>query len=201
MTLNPSASPGFRAPVCPAAGEALELANRGALDLWVCPASHGVAVTLSETYGQLQDDEIHLLWRLARAAAPGAAARSCPMCTRAMVAVDVGYDDDEIGEGEIGDDADAGEVLLDVCAECQVVWFDAGEMEQFPADVENAGPSDVELERVAGIAAAFGQAYDTALRERNTDITDRAYAMIARHPGALRALDGLGNAVLPDFKP
>jgi len=175
------------------------LSRRGELDLWACPGSHGAAVTLSETYGRLQDDEIHDLWRLARAAASGP--RACPMCEDPMVGIDVPYDADEVEEDAPGDAADDGSALLDVCADCQVIWFDAGELERFPADLADAAPTEEDERRLAQIRTAFGEAVERELRDRNSDITDTAYATIARHPRALGALAALGGRVLPNFRP
>ena len=186
-------------PRCPSAGEALVLSHRGDLDLWACPASHGAAVTLTETYGQLQEDEIHDLWALTRAAPAGP--RPCPMCERPMAVLDVPYDADEIEQGAPGDAPDDGSVLLDVCADCQVIWFDAGEYEAFPADLTDAAPTDAENARLAEIRATFGADIERDLRERNSDVTDRAYSIIARHPKALAVLSRAGARVLPDFQP
>ncbi len=186
-------------PNCPSAGEALILSHRGDLDLWVCPSAHGAAVTLTETYHQLQEDEIHELWQLARAASSGP--RGCPMCARPMAAIDAPYDADEIEERALGDVADDGSALLDVCVECQVIWFDAGEFERFPTDLTNAAPTEAEDARLAQIRSAFGEQIERDLRERNSDVTDRAYALIARHPKALGVLSSLGGRVLPDFRP
>ena len=48
--------------------------SSGALDRWSCTAGHGLAMTLSESYEQLQEDEIGRLWQLARDAADGPSA-------------------------------------------------------------------------------------------------------------------------------
>ena len=58
-------------PRCPICGVELQLGSSGALDRWSCTAGHGLAMTLSESYEQLQEDEIGRLWQLARDAAEG----------------------------------------------------------------------------------------------------------------------------------
>lgn len=118
-----------------------------------------------------------------------------------MAVVDVPYDADEIEEGSAGDADDDGSVLLDVCADCQVIWFDTGEYDRFPADRANEAPSDAENARLAEIRAAFGADIEADLHQRNSDITDRAYSIIARHPKALGVLTRASSRVLPDFAP
>lgn len=41
----------------------LKLGPSGKLDAWSCPAGHGIALTLSEAYERLEDDEIHAIWK------------------------------------------------------------------------------------------------------------------------------------------
>ena len=45
------------APSCPTCHSPLDKTVDGALDSWVCTDGHGLAITLSEGYGQMQDDE------------------------------------------------------------------------------------------------------------------------------------------------
>ena len=169
------------------------LTHTGELDTWVCPMSHGLAMTLTESYGRLQEDEIGSLWQLARAA-ESVGQRHCPMCDRAMVAIDVGYDDDEVAEGRAGDGADLGSAWLDVCEPCQLIWFDAGELEHFPLDRPNAQPTEAELSAVERIRSDFGQRLvDEAHAVEAQALTERIYQRIARRPQVLRALEEVGT--------
>src|SRR6056297_1651665 len=99
-------------PRCPDCGSELELGSHGALDRWSCPSGHGLAMTLSESYEQLQEDEIARLWQLAREAEPGT--RPSPFDGRPMAHFVLPYDDDEAAEGEPGDGPDVGSVAIDV---------------------------------------------------------------------------------------
>lgn len=184
----------LRTPNCPACRAALVKTAEGELDTWVCPSGHGLAMTLSEAHGRLQDDEVAELWKLTRTIAVSAAARPCPMCEGPMDAVELPYDGDESREGDFGDGANLGSEWLDVCESCQVIWFDAGELDALPADRPNAEPTDTELAHVSEITAAFGQQIvDAAHNAEAQRLTERIYRRIARHPGLHDALEEVGS--------
>ena len=149
---------------CPTCGAQLALTPDGSFDSWVCPAGHGLAATLSELYERAQEDDIRALWQVARAASPVEGARACPMCARPMIAINSPVDADEVPEGADGDGPTTAEVPLDVCVADEVVWFEAGELEAMPADLEDPEPSAQELAALAKIRAEFSKAYDEALR-------------------------------------
>lgn len=173
---------------CPTCRASLVLTNHGAFDSWVCPAGHGLAATLSEVYERAQEDEITRLWALARhAAGNGQQGRACPMCSRSMVAVVAPYDADEAPEGTDGDTPDAGEVPVDVCVSDQVVWFDAGELDQLPADLPDPEPTAEEEAALAAIRRDFGDGL-VAAAEAREGFTDRVADRIGRSPRALALL-------------
>ena len=181
-------------PTCPSCGAELALTHEGALDSWVCPSGHGLALTLSETYERAQEDELDRLWQLAKDATPGTAGRLSPTTGRPMVSIEVPYDPDEAREGESGDGPDTGSVWLDVDVDDQVIWFDAGELESLPADVPDAEQTDEELTAIAGIRAAFGQSVVDADRARtHGDVTERIYRRIATNPGLTNVLTEVGS--------
>jgi len=181
-------------PHCPVCGVELQLGSSGALDRWTCTAGHGLALTLSESYERLQEDEIGRLWQLARDAAPGP--MPSPFDGVPMRRFSLPYDEDELPEGEPGDGADIGSVEIDVDVANQFVWLDAGELEALPEDLPDPEPSAVELEKVAEIAAQFGAGVEAAARERDAgDVTERLYRRIARNPGALSTLDRVGRTL------
>ena len=153
---------------CPTCNAQLQLTNHDTFDSWVCPAGHGLAATLSELYERAQEDEIHRLWALARAAAKSGAAggRPCPMCQRAMVSVAVPTDGDEAEEGAPGDTPDGAEVPVDVCVADEVVWFDAGELEALPADLPDAQPTAAQEAALADIRKQFGDEIEAAIGAR-----------------------------------
>ena len=181
-------------PHCPICGIELQLGSSGALDRWSCTAGHGLAMTLSESYERLQEDEIGRLWQLARDASPGPL--PSPFDGMPMHRFALPYDADEIPEGEPGDGPDLGSVEVDVDVANQFVWFDAGELEELPVDLPDAEPSPEELARVAEIAAQFGQDVEEASRRRDgDDLSEKLYRRIARSPGALSTLDRLGRTL------
>jgi hypothetical protein len=170
------------------------LTHQGALDSWVCPAGHGLALTLSETYEWAQEDELGRLWQLATSATPGPSARRSPTTGRPMVCVQVPYDGDEAEEGASGDQPDAGSVWLDVDVEDQVIWFDAAELDALPRDLPDPAPTGEELAAVAKIRSAFGQSLLDADEARShADLTERIYRRIAADRGLTRVLTEVGS--------
>jgi hypothetical protein len=188
----------FSVPVCPSCDDALVLTHDGQFDSWVCPAGHGLGATLSEAYEVAQEEELALLWQLTRAAVanpgPTGAGRRCPICVGAMVSVEVPYDTDEVGDGEPGDLDPIGSAWVDVCEPCQLIWFDAGELQAFPVDLPDAPPSDEEIEGAERIRIAFGQSVVEAHHAREAgQLTERIYQRIATHKGLTHVLSEIGS--------
>lgn len=172
----------------------LQLGSHGALDRWSCPAGHGLAMTLSESYERLQEDEIARLWQLARDAGPGT--RPSPFDGRPMAHFVLPFDDDEALEGEPGDGPDTGEVHLDVDVANQFIWFDAEELDELPVDLPDAEPSAEVLEAERRIVAQFGADIEAAAEAREADeLTERLYRRVARNPRALSTIDRLGRTL------
>jgi Zn-finger nucleic acid-binding protein len=181
-------------PHCPLCGVQLELGSSAELDRWSCPAGHGLAMTLSETYERMQEDEIGLLWKLARDAAPGPL--GSPFDKTPMKRVVLPYDDDEVPEGEPGDGPNTGSVHLDVDVANQFVWFDAGELDELPHDLPDPEPSAEELARIDQIVDQFSADIEGAARAREAStVTGRLYRRVARDPEALRTLDRVGRTL------
>ncbi len=150
---------GLSAPACPTCRAELTRQTERTFDAWVCPEHHGLAFTLSEAYERLSDDEVHAIWRGANADDATRSTHGCPMCAATMVAVPC--------EG----------ITLDVCAIDEVLWFDAGELEQLPPDTGDVAPSPGEQADIAAITDQFGDALDEGwdAEERGT-ITGRLTA-------------------------
>ncbi len=181
-------------PSCPHCGSQLDRGAEGDVDWWSCPRMHGLAMTLSEAHGRLQNDEMDRLWELARNA-PRGPLRS-PFGGPPMVRFTLPWDLDEAAEGEQGDTEDLGAVELDVDLDNRFIWFDTGELEELPLDLPDAPPSAEENEALARIAAQFSSSYGEALEERDdSEISERIYHQIARRPGLLRGIDKIGRAV------
>ena len=181
-------------PHCPHCGRELALGSSGTVDHWSCPELHGLAMTLSESHGRLQPDEISKLWQSARTGDAGPL--PSPFDGRPMVRVQLTFDDDELAEGADGDTPDRGTVELDVDIENQFIWFDTGELEELPADREDAPPSPEEEAALARISRQFSRDIGEALEERDDDEwSERVYQHIARRPGLTHTLDRIGHAV------
>jgi len=181
-------------PTCPSCGGDLTLTHQGSLDTWVCPAGHGLAMTLSESYERLQEDEINSLWQRAKAATPTGASRRSPTTGAPMVSVEVPFDDDEAVAGAPDDGPDRGSVWLDVDLADEVIWFDASELDALPVDLADPAPTADELASVDRIRGAFGQSIvDAAEARADADVTERIYRRIARHPGLTHVLTEVGS--------
>ncbi len=180
-------------PRCPICSAELVLGSSGQLDSWACPQGHGLAMTLSESYEQLQEDEIALLWQRAKMAQPGPL--TSPFGGAPMVRITVDFDDDEVSEGAAGDGPNTGAVVVDVDVPNQFIWFDAGELDELPVDLPDPEPSAAQLAAEAKIVAQFGADLDAAAEERQSrEPLEKLYRRVARHPGALNALDSVGRA-------
>jgi Zn-finger nucleic acid-binding protein len=195
MSTTESVRSGVTVPTCPVCGEPLALGSRGDVDSWSCGRGHGLAMTLSEAHVALQDDEVALLWQLARSSREQG--RPSPFAPHApMVRITLPYDDDEAAEGEPGDTEDLGSVELDVDLAQQFIWYDAGELDQLPADLANVAPSPEELARLEQVRAQFSQDLGRALDARDDDeLSERLYRHIAARPGLHRTLDKVGRTL------
>lgn len=203
MTLDADLSrppAGVSIPLCPVCSAELRLGGSpsadgtDSFDCWTCPAGHGLAMTLSESYARLQSDEIAQIWQQARSAAPGPL--PSPFSGSPMARVTVEADDDEVAEGQPGDGPTTATVVVDVDVENQFIWLDAGELDELPMDVPDAQPTAEELATEREIVARFGESYVDAVEDRaSRELTERLYRRVARHPGALSALDSLGRGL------
>ncbi len=167
---------------CPICSNELHLVSRGEFDVWLCSEGHGLAATLSESYEVAQEDDLRRLWQLARKAQAPSPARSCPMCAEAMVSVIAPVDPDEVDEGQPGDTPDTDHIPVDVCVTDQVIWFDTGEVERFPADLPDPQPTPEQQQALAKITEQFGAAVLEAGREPQ-GLTDRLANRLLRSPG------------------
>jgi Zn-finger nucleic acid-binding protein len=166
------------APKCPKCGAELRLGASGKLDAWSCPAGHGIGFTLSEAYERLEDDEIHTIWHASETAAPGT--HLCPMCSQSMVCVTVA----------VGRPGSAQETL-DVCREDEFIWFDPGELDEFPEHAAAAPPSADEFAKIEQIRRTFDHDLDEAqAEEERSGVMNRfANHVVAAHPGFVGFLD------------
>lgn len=175
---------------CPTCSGELDLTAHDDLDTWVCSAGHGAGMTVTEAHGRLQEDEISQLWGQARQSGPGL--RSCPLCGRPMAAVDVTADPDEVPDGQPGDTADTGLAPLDVCVDCQFLWFEPAELEVFPLDLTEPEPTAEQLAAEARIRQAFGEGIVAAAHDREArTLTERLFRRLARHRGFSRIIGTL----------
>jgi Zn-finger nucleic acid-binding protein len=153
------------------------LGASGKLDAWSCPSGHGIGFTLSEAYERLEDDEIHTIWQASEHAQPGA--HTCPMCSQPMASVTIAV----AGPG-------SPEETLDVCREDEFIWFDPGELDEFPQHSARV-PSPDEQRQLDQIRATFDRELDDAIAAEEADgFLDRfANHVVKEHPGFVHMLD------------
>ncbi len=181
-------------PVCPHCASELRRGSHGEVDFWSCPELHGLAMTLSEAHGRLQNDEVARLWELARTAAPGPL--PSPFGGPPMVRFELPWDLDEAPEGDPADTEDLGVVELDVDLDNRFIWFDSGELAELPEDLPDAPPTAEENEALQRITKQFSESYGDAIEARDdNEVSERIYGHIARRPSMLRGLDKVGRAV------
>ncbi len=181
-------------PRCPHCGAELELGSDSGFDMWACPNLHGLAATLSEAHGRLQDDELERLWELARSAPPGPLAGL--LGGPNMVRFELGWDLDEVSEGAEGDTEDLGSVELDVDLDNRFIWFDTGELDELPVDLPNPVPTAEENAALERITAAFSTSIGDALAARDDDeLAERIHDRLERRPALVGALDRVARAV------
>lgn len=166
------------APTCPKCGAELKLGASGRLHAWSCPAGHGVGFTVTEAYERLADDEVHAIWHASEHGAPGS--YHCPFCARPMVNVTVA----------VGGDGSPTETL-DVCREDEFIWFDPGELDEFPQSAPPSEPSAEEQRKIDQIRSTFDHDLDLAQAdEESHGILNRfANHVVAEHPGFVHLLD------------
>ena len=151
-------------------------------------------MTRSEGYEVLQEDELAQLWSKARSAPAGPL--TSPFGRSAMARVTIDADPDEAPEGTTDDGATTATVTVDIDVDNQFIWLDAGELQDLPADLADAEPDPDDLAREQEIIARFGESYeDAAEASEGRHLTERLYRRVARHPGAMSALDRLGRGL------
>jgi hypothetical protein len=171
--------------LCPHCRARLAAVTEGSLDAWSCPEGHGVGITLSETYGQFQEDEIRAIWKAA-STAPTSSLLS-PAMAKPMVAVTLLVDDDEI-EGNEGPGARL--VTLDVAPDEQFLWFEVVDFETMPADLPNPPPSTLELARLEEVRADAAADVVRQAAARETEL-DRLAHRFGSRADALLGLSSL----------
>ena len=166
------------APKCPQCGADLELGASGKLHAWSCPAGHGLGFTLSAAHERLEDDEVHAIWHASEQATPGK--HTCPFCAAPMVNVTVAIG----GPG-------SPQETLDVCREDEFIWFDPGELDEFPQHTLAAAPSPEEQAKIEQLRSTFDHDLDAAAAaEGSAGVMDRfANHVVAHHPGLVHLLD------------
>jgi Zn-finger nucleic acid-binding protein len=121
--------------LCPRCGKPLTLEKHARGGLWQCAVCSGVAANLTVLRRHLEGDVVRDFWRKAvDASAPSG--NKCPSCSRPFREFVARHEDRSL--------------CLDLCRQCQLMWFDRGELEAFPrstAPERPEGPKPSEIGR------------------------------------------------------
>src|SRR6266403_4508662 len=98
---------------CPHCRQPLVRADHPPLRVWTCSACGGCAATLAVLRRAIRHDVLQQVWNRTTGHARTSLLR-CPSCSNAMNCVPT--------EGP----------EVDLCRACQLVWFDAGELDELP---------------------------------------------------------------------
>jgi Zn-finger nucleic acid-binding protein len=161
---------------------------------WVAVDGSGQAITHSEAFALGQEDELQRLWLAAHRSTDSGHVCPCPLKqTMALATIDLDFDeavDDDQAEGD-------STVAVDVCTNCQMLWFDAGELESLPADQKDAEPTAEEIAQLRSITTKWSKEMDEILASREViadndtlheRFTNSMMRSITKNPGFLRAL-------------
>lgn len=166
------------APTCPQCGAELQLGASGKLHAWSCPAGHGVGFTVSAAYDRLEGDEVQGIWKASEQASPGE--HHCPLCAQPMASVTVAV-------GGPGSPAET----LDVCREDEFIWFDPGELDEFPQGAPPPEPTADQQRKIDQIRATFDHDLDAAQADEESHGLLNRFAnhVVAAHPGFVHLMD------------
>ena len=114
---------------CPRCGKPLTLEKDPHGGMWRCAVCSGVAANLTVLRRHLAEDVVRDFWRKAvDASAPSG--NKCPSCSRPFREFVARHENRSL--------------RLDLCRQCQLMWFDRGELEAFP---RSAAPEPPQPER------------------------------------------------------
>jgi len=112
-----------------------------------------------------------------------------------MAQATIDIDDDEL----VDDDATpvGPTIEVDVCTTCQMLWFDTGELEALPADLQDAEPTPEEIAQTRSITAKWSKEMDEILAARESiedndtvheRFTNAMLRSVSKNPSFLRTL-------------
>jgi len=139
--------------MCPRCGKPLNLEKHPDGGLWRCPQCSGVAANLTVLRRQLEEDVVRDFWRKAVDASEPSP-HKCPSCSRALREFVAHHEDQSL--------------RLDLCRQCQLMWFDPGELEVFPK-VKKARPTDID-QQIALAQMRVGSEMQASTNNGGTDI-------------------------------
>lgn len=106
---------------CPTCRRSLDRVKTRKGLFYLCPDCHGRAVALPVVRKLIGTEHVTRFWRAA-VQNSSTGTKKCPICDRWM--------------REIQGQADDSAVVLDLCRDCQFIWFDDQEIERFPPPPE-----------------------------------------------------------------
>ena len=137
--------------------------------LWRCAQCDGVAANLAVLSKYLEPETVPTFWQKLNSSHPGL--RSCPSCRNPLRIFRVSLDEQCI--------------TLDSCHTCQLVWFDAGELEALPKNTATAKGLSPKIQRLYTLSKLQ---YEKELQGQITKDTSRLQSWAERGVSILHLL-------------
>jgi Zn-finger nucleic acid-binding protein len=116
---------------CPTCDVLLEAQTLEDIRLWKCPSCRGIAISLPLVRKGLNSETFKKIWQKL-SLGETRMGRSCPGCRNPLSVVEADVQD--------------GEIMIDVCRTCHILWFDDKEFSDLPkAEQEKSLSTEAEL--------------------------------------------------------
>ncbi len=144
---------------CPDCETSLTSRAKVGRHFFFCSDCHGQAVTLPVLKSEVDQVYVKELWAFARPASC-TKMRACPSCRSKMQSI---HPPAAAGSGASALD----DLTLDLCRACQLLWFDAGELQRLPGGgkVSDAIEPDADARIALAHAKLLSIAAEASLRE------------------------------------
>ena len=114
--------------ICPRCEVTLKPKHLPQGGIWQCGLCHGVMANVAVLRMYLGNDIVKKFW-LKAITDPAITDKKCPSCRQSLNAFKVEHNEQKI--------------ILDICLSCQIIWFDADELEIFPKTKTEELPPEI----------------------------------------------------------
>jgi len=114
--------------ICPKCEVSLKIKQIPQSGIWQCELCHGTMATVAVLRKYLGNDIVKRFW-LKAITDSATTDKKCPSCRQPLNMFKVEHNEKKI--------------ILDICRRCQIIWFDAGELESFPKTKTKQLPPEI----------------------------------------------------------